>query len=72
MKSALTRTQAVALLRFAGKPTGNIQSNHYLIGVRACVRKGLISQRYEGVRVIERLTAGGEIAIGTLLHQTEE
>ncbi len=68
----LTRTQAAALLCFAGKTPRTLQTNHQINGVKACIKHGLISRRYEGMSVVDELTDAGkamieEIGAGRLL-----
>lgn len=66
MNNTLTRTQVAALLHFAGKAPLTIQSNHYLRGISACVKKGLISCKYEGIYVREELTEAGRACVAEL------
>ena len=63
----LTSTQAAALLHFAGKAPRTIQTNHQINGVKACIKQGLISRKYEGSNVRDELTPAGHAVVAELL-----
>lgn len=62
----LTRTQAAALLHFAGKAPRTIGTNHQINGEKACIKKGLIAREWVGLTEKRWLTENGAQLVNQL------
>jgi len=66
-ETTLSKTQKQALLIFGGKaPADSLQSNHFLNGFSALIRKGFARQEYVGMSVKSELTEAGKALLASL------